>query len=131
MAAARGLHAGVITWDQGDAACQTSVWTWLILILYGSFFHIPFLLFVVQSLSRVQLFVTPWTATRQASLSFTVSLSLLKFMSIKLVMPSSPLLLCCPFSFCPQSFPASGSFPMSQFFASGGQIIKLQHQSFQ
>ena len=51
---------------------------------------------VVLSLSRVWLFVTPWTAACQASLSFTVSQSLLKLMSIELVMPSSRLILCCP-----------------------------------
>ena len=44
-------------------------------------------------------------------------------MSIVLVMPSNHLILCCPFSSCLQSFPASGSFLMSQFFASGGQSI--------
>ena len=75
---------------------------------------------VVQLLSRVWLFVTPWTATHQASLSFTISRSLLKFMSIELVMLSKHLILC---SFCLQSFPASGSFPMSRFFTSGGQSI--------
>ena len=48
----------------------------------------------VQSLSRVQLFATPWTAARQASLSITNSWSLLKLMSIELVMPSSVLTLC-------------------------------------
>ena len=47
----------------------------------------------VQSLSRVQLFVTPWTAARQASLSITNSQSLLKFMSIELVIPSNHLIL--------------------------------------
>ena len=50
----------------------------------------------VQSLSRVQLFVTPWTAARQASLSLTISQSLLKLMSIKLVMSSNHLILCLP-----------------------------------
>ena len=49
--------------------------------------------FVVQSLSRVWLFVTPWTARRQASLSFTISQSLLKRMSIEWVMPSNHLIL--------------------------------------
>ena len=44
-----------------------------------------------------------------------------KFMSIKLVMPSNCLILCCPLLSCSQSFPASGSFPMSQLFASGDQ----------
>ena len=63
----------------------------------------------VQSLSRVWLFVIPWTAARQASLSFTNSHSLLKLMSIESVMPSNHLI---PFSSCLQSFPASGSFPI-------------------
>ena len=67
--------------------------------------------------------VTPWTAARQASLSITNSQSLLKLMYIKLVMPSSHLILCHPFSSCFQSFPALGSFPMSHFVTSGGQSI--------
>ncbi|CAN0505403.1 unnamed protein product [Rangifer tarandus platyrhynchus] len=52
----------------------------------------------------------PWTAARQASLSFTISWNLLKLMSVESVMPSNHLILCLPFSSCPQSFPASGSF---------------------
>ena len=62
-------------------------------------------------------------AACQASLSITNSWSLLKLVSIKSVMPSNHLILCCPFSFCLQFFPASGCFPMSQFFTSGGQSI--------
>ena len=50
----------------------------------------------VQSLSRVRLFQTPWTAARQASLFITNSQSLPKLMSIELVMPSNHLILCCP-----------------------------------
>jgi len=50
----------------------------------------------VQLLSRVQLFVTPWTAACGASLSITISQSLLKFMSIELVLPSNYLILCSP-----------------------------------
>ena len=73
----------------------------------------------IQSLSYVQLFVTPWTATCQPSLSITNSQSLLVFLSIE---PSNHLIFCHPF-FCLQSWPASGSFPMNQFFASGGQSI--------
>ena len=49
---------------------------------------------VVQSLSHIQLFATPWTATHQASLSFAISQSLLKLMSIESVMPSNHLILC-------------------------------------
>ena len=76
---------------------------------------------VVQSLSRVLLFVTPWIAECQASLPFTTSWNLLKLRSIELMMTSNYLILCHPFSFCLQYLPASGSFSMSQFFASGGQ----------
>ena len=59
----------------------------------------------------------------QPSLSITNSQSLLKLMSIESVMPSNHFTLCHPFSSCLQSFTASGSFPVSQFFASGGQSI--------
>ena len=79
--------------------------------------------FAVQSLSCVRLFATSRTAAHQASLSFTISWSLLKLMSMESVMPSNQLILCRPFSFCLQSFPASGSFPVSQLFTSGGQSI--------
>ena len=60
----------------------------------------------VQLLSRVQLFVTPWTAARQASLSITISRSLLKLMSIESVMPSSHLILYCPLLLLPLIFPS-------------------------
>ena len=71
----------------------------------------------VQLLSCVRLFATPWTAARQASLSFTVSRSLLKLMSIEPVMSSNHLIFCFPFS-RPQSFSASRYFLMSQCFIS-------------
>ena len=60
----------------------------------------------VQSISPVQLFVTPWTAACQTSLSITNSQSLLKLMSIELVMPSNHLILCCPLLFPPSIFPS-------------------------
>ena len=63
------------------------------------------ILAVAQSLSRVWLFVTPWTEARQASLSFTVSWSLLKIMSIELVMPYNHLILCFPLLLLPSIFP--------------------------
>ena len=72
----------------------------------------------VQLLSHVRLFAIPWTSACQASLSITDSWSLLKFMSIKSVMPFNHLILCCPFLLLPSIFPTSGSFQMSQFFAS-------------
>ena len=70
---------------------------------------------VVQSLNHVQLLATPWTAAHQAFLSFTICRSQWCYLTVS----SSATL----FSFCPQSFPASGSSPMSQFFASDCQSI--------
>ena len=62
-------------------------------------------------------------AAHQASLSFTVSQSLLKLLSMELVMPSNHLILCHPLLLLPSIFPASVSLPMSQLFASGDQSI--------
>ena len=118
----------------------------LILCLFLSFV-------VVESLSCICLLVTPWTATHQASISFTISQGFLKLLGkshgrrslvgdspqgrkesdmIERLHFTCPLSRWChptisssviPFSSCPQSFPASGSFQMSQFFTSGGQSI--------
>ena len=81
-----------------------------------------------SSLSRVQLFATPWTAACQASLSFTISQSLIKLMSIETMMPSNDLILCHPFLLLPSIFPNIRVF--------SNQVAKvlelqLQHQSFQ
>ena len=90
---------------------------------------------LVQSLSCVQIFATPWTAAHQASLSFTNSQSKFKLMSIELMMSSNHLILCrpllhptisssvVPFFFCFESLPASGFFLKSKFFTSSGQSI--------
>ena len=96
-------------------------------IIYIKRFHIYYIhnneiVVIVQSLSHVWLFVTPWTAAHQASLSPTV------FWSVHLCPLSQSCYLtisssAAPFSFCLQSFPASGSFPMSQLFTSGGLSI--------
>ena len=83
------------------------------------------LLVVVQSPSHVRLLETPWTAACQASLSFTISQSLPRLMSIESVIHptiSSSVVL---FSSRLQSFPASGSFPMGQFFSSSSQSIGI------
>ena len=91
-------------------------------------FGFPSLCFsLVQSLSHVRLFATPWIAARQASLSITNSRSSLKLTSIESVMPSSHLILCRPFSLLPQSLPASESFPMSECFTWGGQCTEKKH----
>ena len=78
---------------------------------------------VVQSLSRVQIFVTPWTATHQDSQSFTILLEFAETHVHWCHWWCHPIIShsVAPFS-CPQSFPASGSFPMSWLFASGGLL---------
>ena len=77
---------------------------------------------VVQSVNSVRHFVTPLTAAHQTFLSFTISWSLLRLMSIESMMPSIIASSVTPFSW-PQSFPAPGSFPLNWLFASGGQGI--------
>ena len=72
--------------------------------------HWNLIYIVVQSLNRVWLFATPWTAACQASLSFTISQSLLKLMSIESVMPSNHLNLCRPL-LLPSIFPSTRVFP--------------------
>ena len=66
---------------------------------------------------------TPWAAAHQAFLSFTVSQSFLKLMSIESMMQSNHLILCCPLLFLPSIFPSIRVFSRSQLFASGGQRI--------
>ena len=82
----------------------------------------------IQFSSVAQSFPTlcdPMNHSMKASLSITNSQSLLKPMSTESVMPSNYLILCIPFSSCPQSFPASGSFPVNQLFTSCGQRIEV------
>ena len=81
---------------------------------------------VVQLPSHIWL-CDPMNCSMPGFLSFTISLSLLKLMSIESTISYSVV----PFSSCPPSFPALGSFPVTWLFASGGQNIELQHQSFQ
>ena len=76
------------------------------LYLCGSFNSAPSVISSVQSLSRVWLFATPWTAAHQASLSITNSWSLCKLMCIKLVMPSNQLILSRPLLLLPSIFPS-------------------------
>ena len=77
---------------------------------------------VIQSLSCVWLFVTPWTAAHQASLSFTISQSLLKLMSFELMIPSNHLILCHSLLFLLSIFPSIRVFP-NESATSGGQSI--------
>ena len=78
-------------------------------------FKVGIRLVVVESLSCVRLFVTPWTAARQASLSFTISQSLLTLTSIESVMPSNHLILCCPL-LLPSVFPSIRVFSSESAF---------------
>ena len=82
-----------------------------------------YMLLLLFSHSIVSDSATPWTAARQASLSLTISWSLLKLTSTESVIPSNHLTLCFPFSSCLQSFTASGSFLKSRLLSSGGQNI--------
>ena len=106
---------------------HSSVWVFLYVTVY-------IFVVVVQSLSCVWLFVTPWTAAYQASLSFTVSQSLLKLLSIESMMPSNDLILCHPPS--PPALNLSqhhGLFQWVNSLCLTAKVLKLQlqHQSFQ
>ena len=110
--------------DCHNSACRTSEWSvnrWF----YANAMQCTerVCTIAVYFLSCVWLSVTPWTAACQASLSFTNSWSLLKFMYIESMMLSNHLIFCCPLLLCLQSFLASGSFPVSWLFASDGQSI--------
>ena len=87
----------------------------------------------VQLLNCFRFFVTPWTAAGQTSLYFTMSQSLLKLLSIELVMPSNHLILCCPLLLLLSVFSVSLSFPMNQLFPLVAKVLELQlqHRSFQ
>ena len=88
---------------------------------------------VVQLLSHVWLFATPWTVAHQASPSFTISWSLLKFMSIGSVMPSNYLILCHPFLLLPSTFPSIRVFSNELALHQVARVLEpqLQYQSFQ
>ena len=83
---------------------------------------------VVQSLSHIQLFATPWTATHQASLFFIISQSLLKFMFIESVLPSNHLILCCPLLLLPSIFPSIRVFSNESLFHIRGQSIGVSNE---
>ena len=98
------LHLYIYFWT----ICTSIIY--LYLCLYMNHLH-PFIhqSSSVQSLSRVRLYATPWTAAHQASLSISNSQSLLKLMTTELVMPSNHLILCCPLLHLPSVFPRKGN----------------------
>ena len=104
----------------GGILCVYLIIEFNLICLLKPVFPFDFMFVVVWLPSCVQLFVTTWTAARQAPLSFTMAQRLLRFMSTEMVMLSNHLILCYPFSFFLQSFPASGSFPVSRLFTSSG-----------
>ena len=94
--------------DLKSLSHNSSIWFLMVFVDFYSheYFNFPLILVSVQSLSRVWLFVTAWTAARQASLSITYSRSWLKLMSIESVMPSNHLILCHPLLLLPAIFPS-------------------------
>ena len=103
---------------------------WLLVYCYISFpvtvekykLHKWFAIVVSQSPSHFQLFATPWTTAHLGFLG--LHCLQLRLISIDSGMPSNHLILCHPFSFCPQSFPALESFLVGQLFTSGSQCIR-------
>ena len=89
----------------------------------------------VQSLSCVRLFATPWTVAHKSSLSITNSWSLLKLMSIELVMLSNNLILSCPLLLLPSVFPSIRAFSNESALCASAGVklleLQLQHQFFQ
>ena len=83
---------------------------------------------VVQLLSHVQPFATPWTAACQASQSFTISQSLLKLMSMESVMPSNHLILCGPLLLLPSIFPNIRIFSNVSSLIQVAKVLELQLQ---
>ena len=104
-----------------SAVCQAMIWN-RISASISRFLcvcsYLPIYLVVVQLLSHVWLFATPW-----ASLFFTISWSLPKLASTELVMPSDHLILCCPLLLLPSMFPSIRVFSKSRLFVSDGQSI--------
>ena len=85
-------------------------------------------LVLVQSLGHVCLFATPWTTALRASLSFTISQSLLKLMSVESAMPSNHLIFCCPLLLLPSIFPSIRV--LSNELGSSHQVVKFWSFSF-
>ena len=115
------------SWSRGWTHCVSRQilyhWATWEAIIDTDFWKLVWQVLVVQALGRVWLFATLWSAAQQASLSFTISWSLLRLMSIEPVMPSNHLIVCHPLLLLPLIFPISGSFPVSQLFTSSGQTI--------
>ena len=112
------------------ASCPTCIsLIWKEQGLIKGYIFIYLLLLLMFSHKSCPTLCDPMESACQASLSL-ISWSLLKLMSIELIMPSNHLILSCPLSFCLQSFPSSGSFPMCRLFTSCGKSIGASAISF-
>ena len=111
---------------RGDITWNNNIREGITLVCHNSHFSQ-----FIQLLSLVRLFVTPWNAACQASLSITNSRSLLKFMPIKLVMQSSHLILCHPLLLLPLLFPSTRVFSNESVLRIKVLELQLQHHSFQ
>ena len=105
------IHLSTLLTEWRSWGCRTGVSfllevSWWPYLALGHSRGRLYIVIVVQSLSRVRLFATLWTAARQASLSFTISQSLLKLMSIESMMPCNHLIPCCPLLLLPSIFPS-------------------------
>ena len=125
------IRAKITSWLQAwDITSITGFNSWY--HIFCQFLPVCIIIFLRDTLKRVYLLISsvaqscltlcnPMDCSTPTSLSITNSQSLLKFVSIESMMPSNHLILCRPLLLPPSIFPASGSFPVSQFFASGGQ----------
>ena len=98
-------------------------WPWIYLTCTNSHWNTPRHLFIIQSPSDAQPFVTPWNAAWQASLSLTISQSLPKFISIASVKPSRHLILWCPLLLRLSVFPSIRNFSSTRDFSPGACIL--------
>ena len=134
----QGLNkSAVCSWEKGNMNYDTGPWWSPLLHTQGrerkSSYTTSDQIRPDQSLSRVQLFATPWIAARQASLSITNSRSSLRLTSIESVMPSSHLILCCPLLLLPPIPPSIRVFSNESALHQVAKVLalQLQHQSFQ
>ena len=118
----QGLNLHLLHWQVDSLPLSHKRSLWLLTDMAGNIFCSQHYYICCSVISHVWLFVTTSTTAFQASLSFTISQSLLKLMSIKSVMPSNHLILCCPLLLL-SIFPSIRVFPTELLFTSGGQSI--------
>ena len=130
---------GCHTISSSRRSYQSRDWAWVSCIGRQILYYLAFgegilcIVDVVQLLNHVQLFATPWTTARQSSMPFTVSWSLLKLMSIELMMPSNHLVLCYPRLLLPSIFPSirvfSNELALCQSIGASASVLPMNIQS--